>query len=597
MKAVGNRADWPLRPWLLGGSLGLAGLLIWLISDRQSVEVLDPWRAALIAFLFFGSIAAALSVERVNWREPLVFAALAGLVMAGLAWRAAHGGDAYADPQYGFFAGVVATLLALPLFQSGFHRTRFATPYPRVHEAAWTDALALAGALAFTGAAWLVVALLAQLFLLLKLTFLRDLMQHGWFGWSWSGAALGTALGVLRNETAILATLQRVAMVVLSILAVPLAAGLALFLAAMLVSGPDVLWEATRSATPVLLLCAAGAWLLANAIVRDSDADASTSRVLRIAALVLALCVLPLTVFAAVSMGTRVAQYGLSPERIWGLVAIAAACAYGLAWLVAVVRGWKGGAWHARLRQANLHLAVLVCVLALVLALPILDFGAISARSQLARLERGAVKPAQFDYAALRWDFGAAGQRALADLTKSKDVLIASEAKRTLAMKSRYPFEDQEFAGRTQVWPQGATAPASLLAAIRDASLCTGDSLCRIYLQSDRTAAVVFNDSCARPGWTAQDAADPAVKCSITPNVLRLAGGKWVDPGETVEPAMTKNEERLSLARERAALDAGQVRIAPAPLMQVYLGDKPVGQPFDPAKTLQPPLEGAPARR
>ncbi|MXP27583.1 DUF4153 domain-containing protein [Porphyrobacter algicida] len=594
---IDNRSQWPLRPWLLGIALGLTGLLIWLVGNGQGMERLDPWRAAVIGFLFFGSIAAVLSVERINWPEPLVFAGIAGLVMAGLAWRAAMGGDAYADPQYGFFAGVVATLLALPLFQAGFHRTRFGAPYPAIHEAAWTDALALAGALAFTGAAWLVIALLAALFHLLKLDFLRDLMKQDWFGWTWSGAAFGAALGVLRNETAILATLQRVAMVVLSILAVPLAAGLALFLVAMVVSGPAVLWQATRSATPVLLLCAAGAWLLANAIIRDSDEAASASPILRVAAMVLALTVLPLTVFAAVSMGTRVAQHGLSPERIWGLVAIAAACAYGFAWLVAILRGWKGGAWHARLRQANLHLTLLVCALALILALPIFDFGAVSTRNQLARLESGRVTPAQFDYAALRWDFGPAGKRALADLAKSKNVLIAGEAKRTLAMKSRYPFDDQKFAGRTQVWPQGATAPATLLAAIRDASLCTGDSLCRIYLQPDRAAAVVFNDSCARPGWTAQDAADPAVKCSIAPNVLRLADGKWGATGETVEPSMTQDEERRSLARERAALDAGSVRIAPASLMQVYIGDEPVGQPFDPAKTVKPPLEGRATRR
>ena len=442
-ETIDNRLQWPLRPWILGIALGITGLLIWLIGNRQSVERLDPWRAAVIGFLSFGSIAAALSVERHKWCETLVFAGIAGLVMAGLAWRAAMGGTAYADPQYGFFAGVVATLLALPLFQAGFHRSRFATPYPTVHEAAWTDALALAGALAFTGAAWLVIALLAQLFHLLKIEFLRDLIKQDWFGWTWSGTAFGAALGVLRNETAILATLQRVAMVVLSILAVPLAAGLALFLVAMVVSGPDVLWEATRSATPVLLLCAAGAWLLANAIIRDSNEDASASPVLRLAAMVLALTVLPLTVFAAVSMGTRIAQHGLSPERIWGLVAIAAACAYGLAWLVAIVRGWKGGAWHARLRQANLHLAVLVCALALILALPIFDFGAVSTRNQLARLESGRVTPAQFDYASLRWDFGVAGQRALAKLAKRQDE-VGKRARATQALKARAYGMDRE---------------------------------------------------------------------------------------------------------------------------------------------------------
>jgi hypothetical protein len=162
------------------------------------------------------------------------------------------------------------------------------------------------------------------------------------------------------------------------------------------------------------------ALLATNAHPKDADIDAAMSgnRVLRAAAPVLALCVLPLTAFAAISLGTRVAQHGLSPERLWGLVAIGVACAFGLAWLVAVLRGWKGGGWRTRLRQANLHLAAATTLVALLLALPILDFGAISARHQVARLESRKVSSKDFDYSALRWDFGDAGRRALAELAK-----------------------------------------------------------------------------------------------------------------------------------------------------------------------------------
>ena len=421
----GEHPDWPLRPWFLAGGLALAGLLVWAFShDAENV----PWRMAATAFVFFGPLAMAFSVERERWKEPLAFALVAGLVMAGLAWRATAAGDRYADEEYGFAAGVIATALALPLFQAGFHRTRFATPYARVHYHVWNDAISAAGSLAFVGASWLVLAVLAALFNLLKIDLLEELMGEGWFGWSFSGAAFGAALGVLRNQLRILGTLQAVAMTVLSILAVPLAVGLALFLVAMIVSGPDVLWEATRSATPILLTCAAGAWVLANAILRDSDAEMSGNRVLRWAAFALALAILPLTVFAAISLGTRIGQHGLSPERIWGLIAIVVACVYGVAWLVALARGWKGGDWRERLRRSNLHLAALICVVAFVLALPVLDFGAVSARNQVARLESGKVTAEEFDYAALRWDFGDAGRRALARLAESDDARVAELA-------------------------------------------------------------------------------------------------------------------------------------------------------------------------
>jgi hypothetical protein len=430
----GEHSDWSLRPWVLAGGLALAGLLVWLASEDAS-DV--PWRMAATAFVFFGSLAAAFTVERERWKEPLVFALVAGLVMAGLAWRATAAGDRYADEEYGFAAGVIATALALPLFQAGFHRARFATPYARVHYHVWSDAISAAGSLAFTGAAWLLLVLLSELFHLLKIDLLRELMEEGAFGWTYSGAAFGAALGVLRNQLKILGTLQVVAMVVLSILAVPLALGLALFLVAMIVSGPQVLWDATRSATPILLMCAAGAWVLANAILRDADGEMSGNRVLRWAAFALALAILPLTVFAAVSLGTRIDQHGLSPERLWGLTAIVVACIYGVAWLAALVRGWKPGDWRERLRRANLHLAAAICVIAFVLALPIFDFGAISAKNQVARLERGEVTPEQFDFTALRWDFGDAGRRALARLERNSDAKVAELAQAARAQTER----------------------------------------------------------------------------------------------------------------------------------------------------------------
>lgn len=436
--------DWPLRPWLLAGLLSFAGLLIYHIGGGEGPDTRIGWQAAVSAFLFFGPIAFAFTLERDRWRAPFAFALIVGLVMAGLAWRAVGWGDTYPDAPYAFIAGLAATALALPLFQAGFHRTRWATPYRAIHGYVWSDVICAAGSLAFVGASWLMLFLLAELFHLLKIDILKNLIDDGWFGWTWSGAAYGAALGVLRNELGIIGTLRRVVMTVLSLLAVPLAAGLALFLVAMIVSGPEVLWAATRSATPVLLTCAAGAWVLANAILRDEDAGMSGNRVLRIAALVLVLAVLPLTVFAAVSMGTRVAQHGLSPERLWGIVAIAVAVAYGIAWLVAVVRGWNAAEWRERVRQANLHLAVVICGVALFLALPILDFGAVSTRQQIARLERGAVSAEDFDYSALRWDFGAAGRRALTRLAASNRPVVAKLASAALRDRRATRYEQPE---------------------------------------------------------------------------------------------------------------------------------------------------------
>lgn len=549
--------DWPLRPWLLAGIGSAAGLLIHLVT-QGSPHV--PWQMALAAFLFFGSIAAAFTIEQGHWKAPAIFALAVGVVMAGLAWRAVRYGEYLPDEQYGFAAGVLASALALPLFQAGLLKRRLATPYADIHYHGWTDAISGAGALAFTGLSWAVLAILSELFHLLKIDLLRDLMDQEWFGWTFSGLAFGAALGTLRNELKVLGTLQNVVMLVLSLLAVPLAAGLVIFLLATAVSGPQVLWEATRSATPVLLACAAGAFLLANAIVRNDDAAMSRSRVMQGAALVLAAVILPLAVFAAVSMGLRLGQHGLSPERLWGLAAIVVACICGVGCWAALLRGRKGG-WAARLRQSNFHLALGVCVMALLLALPILDFGAISTRSQVARLESGRVSAEEFDFAALRWDFGEPGRQALARLARGEGE-VAENARKAQAQTAR-------------VWRGPREEPDERAARIARLQFVGTDDALRKAVQD----------------WLETESWRCASSCTAVDLGADGEGRKRVAfvQGRVVEHYALQPDGSLAPFELREYAQPKQAEGAPPPKVelrpfsgrQIYVDGEPVGEPFE----------------
>lgn len=428
--------DWPMRPWVLAGMLGISGLIVNGAMD-WGADNIPPWRAAIAAFFFFAPLLLAFTLEDDRWKAPLIFAGISGLVLAGIAWRVASAQGHYADPQFWLAAGVVSVGLALPLFQAGFHKLRWKTSYPDAFYHVWADAISAAGAFAFLGLSWLLLVLLSELFAAINITFLRELAQEEWFGWLFSGVAFGAALGILRNQLKIVGTLQTVVLLVLSLIAVPFAAALAIFLLAVVVNEIGVLWGATQSPTPLLLACAAASFVLVNAVVRNDDGDAAASPALQIAALVLALGILPLAIMAAVSSGTRIAQYGLSPERIWSLIAVTVAVVYGVAYFAAPIRGrWRG--WMDRIRSANLHLAVGTCVFAFILALPLFDFGAISARDQIARLQSGKVSVEEFDFSALRWDFGDAGRRALATLTRSGNAEVAKLAKETQNQEHRF---------------------------------------------------------------------------------------------------------------------------------------------------------------
>ena len=421
--------DWPLRPWLLAGLLGVAGLIVHaLVGDYQHSDV--PWRAGFAAATGFGALALAFTLNLKRAPEALAFGVLIALVLGLIAWHITRTDTQIAGVEYSFAAAVFFAGLALPLFQAGFHRQRWRTDYADTHFHVWTDAISAGGALAFVGLSWIMLFLLDSLFSLIGIKIIGELVREGWFGWSWSGAAFGAALGVIRNNLRIIGALQNVVMLVFALLAVPLALALVVFLLALLASGGAALWEATDSATPILLSCAAGSFVLFNAIIRDNDQARSNNKIMLIAAAVLAAGILPLTLFAAISTGLRIDQHGLSPERIWAVIAVAVASAYGIGSFVALARGRMAG-WSAALRDANLKLAAGVCVLAFALALPFWDFGAISAKNQVARLDRGAVTPEAFDFTALRWDFGAAGEAALARLAQREGEvgLLAAAAK------------------------------------------------------------------------------------------------------------------------------------------------------------------------
>ncbi|MCL6250957.1 DUF4153 domain-containing protein [Altererythrobacter sp. KTW20L] len=428
---------------MLAAILASAGLLLHFLFDGNTP---DPIDGAGAAFVFFGAMSAAFALGPRRWVEASVFALIVGLVMSGIAWQVLRSENVWAGREFAFAAGVFAVVISLPLFQAQFHRTRFATDYKLTHFHVWTDAISGAGALAFTGLSWLMLLLLDQLLGLVGIDVIENLVREEWFGWVWSGGAFGTALGVLRNNLKIIGSLQNVVLIVLSLLAVPLALALAVFLVALAASGGQALWDATDAATPVLLTCAVGCFVLANSIVRDDGEAISRNRVLRVVGVVLAAGVLPLALFAAVSMGIRIDQHGLSPERIWGLIAVIVAVAYGLAYWAGLVRGLRKD-WAARLRDANLHLAAATCVLALILALPLFDFGAISARQQVARLESGRVSAQEFDFTALRWDFGDAGRRALARLAEGEGD-VAELATAALAQTERVWDWNRDLVGR-----------------------------------------------------------------------------------------------------------------------------------------------------
>lgn len=585
--------SWPLRPWLMAAIGAAAGLAFHFLTKRSvgyDAPPLAAWRQALATFVAIATLSFVLTVERRRWSWAILFAIAWAAVVALVGWFTARYNANPTIFEWPYLSGLFAVMLAAPLFQTIRDEGRFAFPYDRLHGHAWADAVIGAAGLAFTGIVFLLAFLVGGLFDLIGIEQIRKLLDKQWFDWMLAGCAFGAAVGLLRERDRLLPMLQRLVRIVLEVLAPPLAVALLLFLASIPFTGLHKFWNSGVPATPLLLLAGAGAILLANTVIAENSESRSTNPILRGASLLLVVVVLPLIAIAALSLGIRIQQYGWTPERMWGVVAIIVATAYGLAGWYAI---WRGRSeFDEPLRSLQTALALGVCGLALFLALPIVDFGAISAHSQMARLKSGRISPANFDWAAMAFKFGSTGRSELEHIAQQGAPEMQVMAKAALSAKNIWDARQENLiAGPPPlditVFPHSAIVPPDLRTLLLKGSgneppFCSDGGACRVYPQPGGATYVALMDGCANVPVANRN--DPKLTCTRTPGVFERQNGKWTNIYEsslaTATQPMPASQVASSLKHETDALDQGDLRIVPVQRRQLVIGGKPVGDPF-----------------
>ena len=561
-----DHASWPMRAPLLAAVGAVFGLVIHALVEGRthSVWTDQPVAMASAVFLAVSGVVLALGVERKRWVWSIGFAALAGLVAALVAWWNGAPNEWGAGEGWQLFSALIAAAVALPLFQTArdFGRWRLEA-YPILSHA-WTNLILWAGSWAFVLVSFLLTVMLSALFSLIGIDVLEDLMREGWFQLMLACGAFGGAVGLIRDRDNVIETVQRVVRAILSVLAPVLALGLVLFVAALPFTGLEPLWEKTRSATPILLVSMLGAVVLANAVIGNRADEEAGHPILRWSAMALAAVLLPLGLVAAVSTGKRIGQYGFTPDRLWAAVFVAIALAFAVGYLVALIRGRRG--WGEVLRDTNVRLAAGVCILALFLAMPIVNFGALSVRDQVTRLERGRVTADRFDWAALRFDYGPAGRRALERLARSGPAPVRAKAMAALKADNRWALGPMVVEPRTirrdppklLVTPAGASAPPRLVAAVAGTDRC-GEQTCRLAMDGP-ARAILLSVACDRC---------PAEATLFEPN----ADGNWV-PAPVPPPVRNVDASGLGLP-------AGPVEVRDVQRRQIFVNGKPMGDVFE----------------
>ncbi|WP_417488646.1 hypothetical protein [Maricaulis sp.] len=244
-------------------------------------------------------------------------------------------------------------------------------------------------------------------------------------GWLWpvlGGSTTGIAVGLARSVDKLREAAEAIILIAARLGLPLLAVFSSLFAIAILIGGIDNL-RAAGSPTGILLSLAILAKLIFNAVYRDGGE--TPRRIMRSFAWI-AIAVLPIYASLAVyGISVRVLEYGFTPSRLIVLIVSSLVAAYTLLLLISlvgdVVRSGGKTRWMPLVSQLNTGFAGLWFVLLLALQSPLLSANQISVNDQLARLSDGRTEAEAFSYDALRFDMGAPGRRAIAELADITD--------------------------------------------------------------------------------------------------------------------------------------------------------------------------------
>jgi hypothetical protein len=465
--------DPPSEPWavrratIIRLATGLVqGLLLYGLWQADKSKVWPATQrelyAAFLMIVLFVPFVGLAGISALRLRTLAVWKAVTALVAGGLGAYGVWSGDPAAKGVDGlgphtFLAIAALVFIGHHLVQPADLERRRIARYPTYFDVTWKHGVQAVLSLGFTGAFWLLLFLAAALFKLIGVDAIGTLIRREWFIFPASAVMFAAAVQLTDVRANLVRGVRTVALTLLAWLLPLMALIAAAFLLTLPFTGLEPLWR-TKSATVILLVADAFLILLTNAAYQDGTE--TTAVVLKWAARLAGVLLVPITGLAAYGLSLRIGQYGLSPDRIIAAACVLVAAGYAVGYVIAAVRP---GAWMKALEATNIAMAFVVIVVLLALFTPIADPRRLSVEDQVSRLEKGRVKAADFDFRFLRFDAGRYGQKAFEALKHSKRADIRNGAGVAALLEGRYDEPVRAALPplyKVQVFPAGQALPA-----------------------------------------------------------------------------------------------------------------------------------------
>ncbi len=453
--------------------LGIA----WLIKSFDALEGkhIPVWAQALTSTLILGAFILWAGASAMKRLSLAIWGVVALGLIALIAWnRAAHGLDDTYNPFFVNLSFLIYPFLFISheLISSADQSGKPIAPYSLYFDEAWKRGVQLALSGLFTVLFWAILWLGATLLGFIGFSWFKDLLSNDYFSWPVTGLAIAASVNLGDVQTRLMHNFRALVLGVLSWLLPVITVIGVLFAVSLCFSGLEPLWK-TKAATASLLASCVALVLLVNAAYQQGNADRPVHIILRWSARIACGLLLIFAGLATWSLYLRIAQYGLTPERVMALVGVVIAVLYGAGYAIAAVA--PKGRWLSLLEPVNVTLAFVMALISLSVLTPIADPYRLSAQSQGQRVASGKVAVDRFDWRVLRFETGTYGVAELQHLSKSsRNTAIRVAAGKALALETtdRYSRPDENVLEmRTPnpkqfvvALPKNGTMPADFLA-------------------------------------------------------------------------------------------------------------------------------------
>ncbi|RWR12980.1 DUF4153 domain-containing protein [Paenirhodobacter populi] len=559
----------------------LAGIAFWQLSELPfTVQETRAFAAvAVLALSFFGGTLGMLG--ELGLRRALIAALAIAVPAAALTLLASH---RFADVEQMLRTGHIAVALsvvmvlpvpfAIALAKKGRDGWK---DYACLFSESWNLVVRYAAAWLFVAVLWLVLWLLWSLLELVGIEAVGRFLTRAPVVWLVSGAATGLALAVVTELPDMISPylLLRLARLLLPLVLLVEV----VFVAVLPASGLGHLFGYISPAG-ILVATALASILLVTIAVDENDEEAARGRILTWSARGLALLLPVLVALAGWALSLRVGALGWTPPRIGTAVMIALIGGYALCYAGAVLRGAD---WRARLRRANIGMALVVIAVGALWLTPLLSAEALSVRSQMARYADGRLPADRLPVWEFAHEWGRPGERAVARLRQRADRPGEEALARRLAVLDRAQSRGdaaaegqpsiaaraEELRGVIPVLPAGETLPDGLLTAIARASEADWAQGCMQRTAGGNPAclAVVGDFDPRRPG---RDALFLRQEGFGTVLAFQERGARWIG----ARPVFLGAGVPPSGGALIDALVAGGGATAPAELQALPLGSR-----------------------